>query len=91
MTEKISFRKKFTFEERLESILATYDSFANAAKKFSLNSEVMAKNYINLFELMLKGKKEILENRRELPKFDSGKTQKSIIAKMVQKVWRIFI
>ena len=80
-----------TFEERLESILGTYDLFANAAKKFSLNSEVMAKNYINLFDFLLKGKKEILENRRELPKFESGKTQKSIVSKIVQKAWRTFI
>ena len=80
-----------TFEERLESILGTYDSFANKAKGFSLDSEMMSKNYNDLFEFLMKGKKEILENRGELPKFDSGKTQKSIIAKMARKVWRAFI
>ena len=85
---------KFTYEtleERLESIHGIYDSYANAAKKFSLNSEVMSKSYINLFEFLLNGKREILKNRGELPKFDSGKTQKSIIAKMVRKIWRNFV
>ena len=55
---------KNSLKEKIYKIMEEYNNFRDNLKSYPYNSELMCKNYLDIFDKLMKNRKEILKNRR---------------------------
>ena len=64
----VMFNNSKDFEEKLVKIIENYDFFYKKMESYPFDSQIMSKDYLDLFEKMIQNKEKYLKERRSRTK-----------------------